>query len=149
MEFVETINGLLIEMAMLAIRLLGVVLFFLFVKYAFPWLKEQRIYSLICKMVRAAEKLAESGQIEKPDKLLYVIDQLEKRKITVTPAVRSLIEAAVKELDLLENKITDCIGDEAAQQEEFNFNLEEYLNGKPESGESETEEHPQESGEVF
>ncbi len=99
MEFVEMINGLLMEMSMLAIRLLGVVLFFLFVKYAFPWLKEQRIYSVICKMVRAAEKLAESGQIEKFDKLQYVIAQLEKRKITVTPAVRSLIEAAGNEQD--------------------------------------------------
>lgn len=149
MEFVEMFNGLLMEMSMLAIRLLGVVLFFLFVKYAFPWLKEQRIYSIICKMVRAAEKLAESGQIEKFDKLHYVIAQLEKRNITVTPAVRSLIEAAVKELDLLESKIAGCFGEEVAQNEEFDFNMEENTDGNQESGDSETEEDPQQSSEVF
>lgn len=68
-------------------------------KSAIPWLRERQLYGLICKFVRAAEKLAESGQISKEAKLDYVLGLLAKNGIEVTPVVRALIESAVGELD--------------------------------------------------
>lgn len=66
-----------------------------------PWLEEKRIYDLAKKFVEAAEKLAESGIIEKIDKKAKVIELLEAKGITVTPDVDAFIEAAVKQLDLI------------------------------------------------
>jgi len=68
-------------------------------KSAIPWLRERQLYGLICKFVRAAEKLAESGAISKEAKLDYVLGLLAKNGIEVTPVVRALIESAVGELD--------------------------------------------------
>lgn len=65
-----------------------------------PWLKEQRVYSLIVKLVRAAEKLAESGKIDKESKKTYVIKLLIAKGYTVSPEIEAFIEAAVTELDL-------------------------------------------------
>ena len=70
-----------------------------------PWLEEKRIYNMVKKFVEAAEKLAESGVIEKVDKKAKVIELLESKGITVTPEVDAFIEAAVKELDL----VTDAV----------------------------------------
>ena len=69
-------------------------------KIVIPWLKEQRVYSLVVKLVRAAEKLAESGAITKESKKIYVIKLLESRGIKITPSVEAFIEAAVTELDI-------------------------------------------------
>lgn len=66
---------------------------------AIPWLKEKQLYNTICKFVRAAEKLAEGGQIDKATKLNYVISLLAHSGIKMTPEVRALIESAVGELD--------------------------------------------------
>lgn len=64
-----------------------------------PFLKEQRIYSTIRKFVKAAEKLANSGAIEKIDKKEYVISLLEKNGIVVDDTLDAFIESAVEELD--------------------------------------------------
>lgn len=69
-------------------------------KILIPWLKEQRVYSLIVKLVKAAEKLAESGKIEKESKKTYVIKLLVSKGYTVSPELEAFIEAAVTELDL-------------------------------------------------
>jgi len=71
---------------------------------AIPWLKEKHLFSVVYSFVRAAEKLASSGAIEKIDKKAYVISLLEKKGITVTDEVNATIEAAVEQLDIALNK---------------------------------------------
>lgn len=68
-----------------------------------PWLKEKRMFSLVKKFVQAAEKLAETGVIEKADKKETVINLLENKGIEVTIEVEAFIEACVKQLDLITN----------------------------------------------
>lgn len=67
---------------------------------AIPWLKEKRLYGLCTKFVRAAEKLAESGIIDKSTKKHYVIGLLEEKGVDITLEVDAFIESAVEELDL-------------------------------------------------
>lgn len=81
-------------------RIIIAVIVLLCGKIIIPWLKEQRIYSLIVKLVRAAEKLGESGMIEKESKKTYVIKLLVSKGYSVTPEIEAFIEAAVTELDL-------------------------------------------------
>lgn len=70
-----------------------------------PWLKDKRIYNTVKTFVNAAEKLAESGTIEKKDKKQEVIKLLEAQGIEVTEEIEAFIESAVKELDLVTNTI--------------------------------------------
>lgn len=65
-----------------------------------PYLKEKRVYSIVCKFVKAAEKLGESGAISKSTKKDYVVDLLTSKGIEVTGEIDALIESAVEELDL-------------------------------------------------
>lgn len=65
-----------------------------------PYLKEKRVYNIICKFVKAAEKLGESGAISKSTKKDYVVDLLTSKGIEVTGEIDALIESAVEELDL-------------------------------------------------
>ena len=66
-----------------------------------PWLEEKRIYNLVKKFVEAAEKLAESGIIEKVDKKAKVIELLESKGITINAEIDAFIESAVKQLDII------------------------------------------------
>lgn len=66
-----------------------------------PWLKDKHIYSIVKTFVQAAEKLAESGAIEKIDKKNEVIKLLKEQGVTVDEKVESFIESCVKELDLI------------------------------------------------
>ena len=68
-----------------------------------PWLKEKRIYETIKKLVQAAEKMAESGTIQKVDKKDTVIKLLTDKGIVVTKEIEALIESCVKELDIIVN----------------------------------------------
>lgn len=74
-----------------------------------PWLKEKRLHNIIKSFVRAAEKLAESGVIEKCDKKSKVIELLEKNGIVVTDVIDGFIESCVKELDIVTSTIYDGI----------------------------------------
>ena len=65
-----------------------------------PWLKEKRIYNVVKNFVQAAEKMAESGVIEKADKKNMVIELLAKKGIVVDEIVETFIESCVKELDM-------------------------------------------------
>lgn len=65
--------------------------------YVIPWLKEKRVYDTVVKMVSAAEKWAETNEIDKKE---WVIGRLEASGIKVNEYVDALIEAAVKELDI-------------------------------------------------
>ena len=77
-----------------------------------PWLKEKRLFSLIKTFVEAAEKLAETGAIEKIDKKQTVINLLENKGIDVDLATEAFIEAAVKQLDLITTTVKDEIKEE-------------------------------------
>lgn len=74
-----------------------------------PWLKEKRLYNTVKNFVQAAEKLAESGVIEKIDKKAKVVELLENKGITVDKTIEALIESCVKELDLVTSVIYEEI----------------------------------------
>lgn len=76
-----------------------------------PWLKEKRLYEIVRSFVLAAEKMAESGAIDKKKKKRFVIDCLTGKGITVTDDILALIECAVEELDLAIESGFIMIGD--------------------------------------
>lgn len=97
----------------LAVKLVFAVLGVLLLRYILPWIKQQVWYSAIKWLVNAAEKLAESGQISKDYKKKYVLRLMQLLKIPVNDFTSALIEAAVKELDMLEDKIKDYFDNES------------------------------------
>jgi len=74
-----------------------------------PWLRDKRIYSLIQRLVQAAEKMAEAGTIPRVDKKKTVIDWLKKQGIEVTDEIDAFIESAVKDLDIITGTLMDGI----------------------------------------
>ncbi len=67
---------------------------------AIPWMKEKQLYGLVQKFVQAAEKLAETGVLERKDKKQYVVKLLEQNGYKVNTETEAFIESAVKELDM-------------------------------------------------
>lgn len=78
---------------------------------AIPWLKEKQIYSLVQKFVRAAEKLADSGAIDKKQKYEYVLNLLRGCGVDITSEIEAFIESAVGDLDDALNKGIGEVGD--------------------------------------
>lgn len=78
-----------------------------FMAYGIPYLKKIGVYKLIQIAVRAAEKLGATGAIEKADKKKYVMEALERLGVKITPTIETMIEAAVKEMDIQNDKIKD------------------------------------------
>lgn len=74
-----------------------------------PWLKEKHLYNTIQKFVQAAEKLAETGVIEKTNKKTEVIRLLKNKGIIVDENIEALIESCVKELDLVTSVVYEEI----------------------------------------
>lgn len=74
-----------------------------------PWLEEKRIYNLVQKFVEAAEKLYETGVIEKKDKKEWVINLLKQNGIEVNAKMEAFIESAVKKLDMVLDTVKDEI----------------------------------------
>lgn len=64
-----------------------------------PWLREKRVLNLVSKFVQAAEKLGETGVIDKDTKKSYVLALLKSKGVTVTPAIDAFVESAVLDLD--------------------------------------------------
>lgn len=83
-----------------------------------PWLKEKRLHNIIKSFVQAAEKLAESGVIEKVQKKDKVVELLKKNGIEVNETVEAFIESCVKELDLISSTFYDEIVIESDEKEE-------------------------------
>ena len=77
-----------------------------------PWLKEKRLYSVVKSFVQAAEKLAESGAIDKADKKKKVIEFLTSKGIKIDSTVEALIESCVKELDMVASVVYEEIIEE-------------------------------------
>lgn len=78
-----------------------------FMVYGIPYLKKIGVYKLVQIAVRAAEKLGATGAIEKTDKKKYVMEALERLGVKITPTIEIMIEAAVKEMDIQNDKIKD------------------------------------------
>lgn len=76
-----------------------------------PWLKEKRLYGTVRKFVQAAEKLAESGVIQKVDKKNKVIELLKNNGINVDETVDAFIESCVKELSAITSVVYEEIMD--------------------------------------
>jgi len=72
--------------------------------YVIPWLKEKRIYEAVRVAVLAAEKLWETGAIEKRDKKELCLEYLKEKGIIITEEIHFMIEAAVKEADEMKSR---------------------------------------------
>lgn len=108
----------------LAVKLVFAIIGVLLLRYILPWIKQQVWYSAIKWLVNAAEKLAESGQISAASKKKYVIRLMQMLRIPVNDFTSALIEAAVKELDMLEDKIKDYFDNESGDSPEGGDNGE-------------------------
>ena len=94
-------NQVVATIAQLAVAGVGTA----FMVYGIPYLKKIGVYKLVQMTVRAAEKVGATGVIKKADKKKYVVAALEKMGVTITPTIDMMIEAAVKELDIQNEKI--------------------------------------------
>jgi hypothetical protein len=65
-----------------------------------PYLKEKRLYNIVCRFVQAAEKMSDGGTLDKTAKRDYVVKLLMSKGIAVDDEISALIESAVEELDL-------------------------------------------------
>lgn len=75
-----------------------------------PWLKNQYIWFYVEKFVEAADKLAETGKLDKGNvKKEYVVNCLKSAGINVDDTVLIWIEAAVREADILADEIKSTI----------------------------------------
>lgn len=78
-----------------------------FAVYGIPLLKKLGVYGLVKIGVYAAEKLAESGKIQKVDKNAEAKKILSMLGVKENPLIDAMIEAAVKELDVQEKKLAE------------------------------------------
>jgi len=62
-----------------------------------PWLKEKRVYAIVSRFVKGAEKYNKTHPINKKQ---WVLTQLEKKGIPITPEIEAYLESAVQELDM-------------------------------------------------
>lgn len=76
-----------------------------------PFLKEKRLYGIVKSFVQAAEKMAESGKIEKEYKKDKVIQLLESKGIDIDDITEAFIESCVKELDMVASVIKNEIAE--------------------------------------
>lgn len=92
---------------------------------AIPWMREKQLYGLVQKFVQAAEKMAETGALDREKKKSYVVGLLEEKGYVVDDELEAFIESAVKELDMTVEsgwedivEIFDDTEDEAENSEE-------------------------------
>lgn len=76
-----------------------------FVAYGIPYMKQIGMYKIVQMVVRAAEKVGVSQALKGADKKKYAIAALEKMGVKITPTIEMMIEAAVKEMDIQNEKI--------------------------------------------
>lgn len=120
--YAEIASGIL----QIVLALMGIILTAVVVPWlrgsAIPWMKEKQLYSLVTKFVHAAEKLAETGVIDRVAKKDYVISMLKNKGYDITDETEAFIESAVKELDMaVKFGVGEIIGafeDEASESED-------------------------------
>lgn len=121
--YTEIASGILqIVLALMGILLTAVVVPWL-KGSAIPWMKEKQLYSIVTKFVYAAEKLAETGAIDRSKKKDYVVNLLKGKGYNITSETEAFIESAVKELDMaVEFGVDEIIGafeDESGEAEDM------------------------------
>lgn len=110
-QFIPEITNIIVEAIIAICGLLFTGVFIPWVKSTgIPWLKEKRLYGLASLFVKAAEKQCEAGTLTIP-KLDYVMQRLEEKGYQITPEVRAVIEAAVKDLDIAVDGAIGALGD--------------------------------------
>ena len=98
------------RMLLLAVLLLfSKIIFPLVTKTIIPYLENKHLMGIVRIFVASAEKKGETGEIEKANKKEYVIGLLEKRGVPITPLVLEMIEAAVEELDNLQDQFVKML----------------------------------------
>ncbi len=94
-----------------------------------PYLKEKRLYNIVCRFVQAAEKMSAGGALDKTAKRDYVVRLLMSKGIAVDDEISALIESAVEELDLAvsesASQITEMFVPEETTSEEVVAETEE------------------------
>lgn len=106
-----------IEIIPWVMKIVFAAIFFLFVRYIWPMVKPFMQYKIIQWLVNAAEKKAETGAIDKDTKKQFVIRIMELVKIPVNDFTMAMLESAVKELDLLEEKVLEYIKNQEKLEE--------------------------------
>lgn len=95
---------------------------------AIPWMKEKQLYGLVTKFVHAAEKLAETGAIDRSAKKDYVVSLLKGKGYEITDETEAFIESAVKELDMAVEfgvgEILDAFEDESEDESSDSDDME-------------------------
>lgn len=116
--FIESILSNIFEIIATAISLVVAYYVIPYIKTdLIPWLKDKKLYDTVKKFVNAAEKLAESGVIQKADKKAKVIELLEGRGIVVNETIEVFIESCVQELDMVDSVIIEAIEVETTEDE--------------------------------
>ena len=106
----------------------------LLIRYVWPMVKPMMQYEIIQLLVNAAEKKAETGSIDKEVKKQFVIHIMELVKIPVNEFTMAMLESAVKELDLLEEKVLDYIKSDSKIEEPTECGEDVPRINSPESG---------------
>ena len=106
----------------------------LLIRYVWPMVKPMMQYEIIQLLVNAAEKKAETGSIDKEAKKQFVIHIMELVKIPVNEFTMAMLESAVKELDLLEEKVLDYIKSDSKIEEPTECGEDVPRINSPESG---------------
>lgn len=116
---------IIIQIIPILMELLATIAVLAITKSAIPWFKakvtateDKRLYDTICRMVQAAEKLAEAGSITKDLKKKFVIQHLVESGIEYNEYTDALIEAAVKELDWMGGEIMNSMTDNFGEQDD-------------------------------
>lgn len=76
-----------------------------FISYGIPYLRQIGMYKIVQMVVRAAEKVGATEALKGADKKKYALMALEKMGVKITPTIEMMIEAAVKEMDIQNEKI--------------------------------------------
>jgi len=104
------VNSFLDVLIPAIIRIIGAGIICFASTIVIPWLKERRIWYYVVRFVDAADKLAETGEIEKGEaKFDYVVECLENAGVKVDSTVEAWIEAAVREADIAADKIKEAV----------------------------------------
>lgn len=107
--FETILNSILPNILEIVMTIISLVVSYYVIPYVkndfIPWLKEKHLYNIVKNFVQAAEKLAESGVIDKDCKKEKVVELLENKGIVVDATIDAFIESCVKELDIVTSVI--------------------------------------------
>lgn len=95
------------ELVVLATRLVVAAAGGAFIYVGIPYMKKLGIYKIVQLVVRAAEKMGSTNQIPKETKKEWVVEMLKHFGVETNDMIDAMIEAAVEEIDLQNQKIAE------------------------------------------